>query len=332
MRAAAILVMEICSCLCYTDIPMDSLQASFNIVIPILLMMFFGWFLRWRNIMSAEAFSGMNKFCSSVLIPIVLFYNTYTIDFSQAWNPRLLAFAILSILFLCVAGYFLVPLIEEKPARRSVMVMSLFRSNFIIFAMIIATTLSGDAGAAAVTMLSALVIPLMNLLCIIILEINRAGDIHPGKMLLSLLKNPCLLSVLTGFLLQLLPIKLPILLQSTLRDISHCFSPLSIITLGGLFKISSVKQNAKNLTIALFLRLIAVPAIMLPIALGLGFRGPEFAALISLFIAPAAISTFSMSSAMGGDSDLSGQIVFFSSIFSVLTMFIWIYAMSSWIG
>jgi predicted permease len=308
-----------------------SLQASFNIVVPIIFLMLFGWVLRQRNILPLEVFSGINKFCSSVIIPVLLFYNTYTIDFSQAWNPRFIGFALASVIVLCAAGYFVMCFIEKNPARRSVMVLSVFRSNYLIFAIIIATTLCGDAGAGPVTMLSALVIPLMNILCILILEIGRAENIRPIKLILGFFKNPYLLSAVLGFAMQMLPFRLPEILQNTLRDVSNCFTPLSVITLGGLFKIHSVKQNIKNLVIVIFFRLILIPAIMLPIVIALGFRGPEFAALMSMFIAPVAISLFSMSAAMGGDSELSGQIILFSSVISIFTIFVWIYLITPWI-
>lgn len=317
---------------CEKEVLMSSLQASLNIVVPILLMMLFGWFLRRRKIVSEESFSNINKFCSSVLIPILLFYNTYTTDLSQTWNPRLIGFAVVSVIVLCVAGFFIMSLIEKVPARRAVMVLSLFRSNYVIFAIIIATILCGDAGTGPVTMLSAIVIPIMNLLCIIVLEISRAGDIRPVKLLLNFLKNPLLLSALFGFAMQALPFTLPDMLENVFRDISRCTTPLSIIALGGLFQAVSVKRNFKDLVVTLFCRLIAVPAIMLPISIWLGFRGPEFVALMSLFMAPAAINVFNMSTAMGGDSDLTGQIVLFSSVISVFTMFFWIYLMTPWIG
>ena len=44
-----------------------------------------------------------------------------------------------------------------------------------------------------------------------------------------------------------------------------------------------------------------------------------------MFGAPTAVSSFTMAQQMDGDSELAGQLVVFSSAFSILTIFIWIF-------
>ncbi|HCP14740.1 MAG TPA: AEC family transporter, partial [Peptococcaceae bacterium] len=71
-------------------------------------------------------------------------------------------------------------------------------------------------------------------------------------------------------------------------------------------------------------RLILVPVLLLPTAIMLGFRGLELAGLLALFASPSAVSSFTMAKQMDGDSELAGQLVVYSSAFSILTMFLWI--------
>ena len=63
----------------------------------------------------------------------------------------------------------------------------------------------------------------------------------------------------------------------------------------------------------------------LPIAVALGFRGIELGTLITMLAAPGAVSSFTMAEQMGADGDLAGQIVVFTSLFSIITMFFWIF-------
>ena len=44
-----------------------------------------------------------------------------------------------------------------------------------------------------------------------------------------------------------------------------------------------------------------------------------------MFAAPGAVSSFTMAEQMGADGDLAGQIVVFTSLFSIITMFFWIF-------
>ena len=44
-----------------------------------------------------------------------------------------------------------------------------------------------------------------------------------------------------------------------------------------------------------------------------------------MFAAPTAVSSFQMAKQMDGDGDLAGQIVVFTSAFSIVTVFGWIF-------
>ena len=74
-------------------------------------------------------------------------------------------------------------------------------------------------------------------------------------------------------------------------------------------------------------KLIIVPAIFLPIAIAMGFRDAELVALLALFGSPTAVSSFTMAQQMGGDSELAGHLVVLGSLFSIITMFFWIFAL-----
>ena len=76
-------------------------------------------------------------------------------------------------------------------------------------------------------------------------------------------------------------------------------------------------------------RLIVMPLIFLTIAILLGFRGEELIALMVMLAAPPAVSSFTMAQQMEGDSELAGGLVVFGSLFAVLTMFVWIFALKS---
>ncbi len=55
-----------------------------------------------------------------------------------------------------------------------------------------------------------------------------------------------------------------------------------------------------------------------------GFRGVEFVTLVAIFASPCAVVSFAMAQQMGGDADLAGNCVVFTSALSCLTMFGWI--------
>ena len=79
----------------------------------------------------------------------------------------------------------------------------------------------------------------------------------------------------------------------------------------------------KEVLLVLGAKLLVFPALFLGIALLLGFRDAPLAVLLTVFGAPIAVSSFTMAQQMG--DKLAGQLVVFSSIFSIGTMFLLIF-------
>ena len=75
-------------------------------------------------------------------------------------------------------------------------------------------------------------------------------------------------------------------------------------------------------------RLLIVPAIMIPVTVSLGFTGPAMVGLMCIFIAPCATTSFNLASAMDSDADLAAQLVVFTSLCSLLTIFGWIFLLT----
>jgi len=99
--------------------------------------------------------------------------------------------------------------------------------------------------------------------------------------------------------------------------------------LGGSFSFSAVSGYWKQLVMGVAGRLIVVPLIFMPIAIAMGFRNAELVVLMTLFASPTAVSSFTMAQQMGGDAQLAGQQVVFTSLFSVLTIFLWTFVLKT---
>lgn len=99
--------------------------------------------------------------------------------------------------------------------------------------------------------------------------------------------------------------------------------------LGGQFKPQNVRKNLRPICMATFGRLIVVPAVMLGLAMLLGFRGVEMGVVLVAFAAPTAVVSFVMAQNMGADSELASQLVLSTTVFSVFTLFLFIYALKA---
>ena len=95
--------------------------------------------------------------------------------------------------------------------------------------------------------------------------------------------------------------------------------------MGASFTFASVREHRHLLTVCLLGKLVLLPAVWLVVGALLGFKGAQLCALMIIFAAPTALTSFPMAKEMGGNSALAGEIVVFTSAFSMLTTFLWIW-------
>ncbi|MDE5855697.1 MAG: AEC family transporter, partial [Anaeroplasmataceae bacterium] len=111
-------------------------------------------------------------------------------------------------------------------------------------------------------------------------------------------------------------------IPDTITSLGRVATPLALLVLGGRFEFKAVKNLWRQLTIAVSMRLVIVPAIALVVAYFMGFKNStQFAILISLFASPIAVSSAPMAAQMGQDEELAGQIVVWTSALSAFSLF-----------
>ncbi len=303
---------------------MENFILSFNVVTPLFIIMSLGYYLKYIKLLDKQTLNVMNSVCFKVFLPILLFFNIYQSDVKSSFNINLITFSISSIVILFVVLCFLIPKIEKDNKKRGVMIQGIFRSNFVIFGMPIATSIYGEGNIGTTALLIAVIVPLFNLLSVISLELFRDGEINLKKILKGIITNPLIIASAIGILFVTLNITLPTFIEKSVSDIAKIATPLSLILLGGSFSFSHIKEYLNHTIIIVFNKLIFVPLIFIPIAIKLGFRGIELLTILLIFAAPVAVSTFQMSKQMDGDSILAEQSIVFTCLFCIPTVFLWI--------
>ncbi|MEM1485314.1 AEC family transporter [Oscillospiraceae bacterium PP1C4] len=304
---------------------MENAKLAFEIIFPLAAMMGLGYALRLLKLWDELTLARMNGIVFRIFFPIQLFTNIYHTELESAFDKRLTMFAIITVLVSAAAIYMVVPLFVKDASRCGVMIQGAYRSNFILFGLPIAAAVSGGGGAGVASVLIAFIVPIFNMISVVILERYRGAKPNIKKMLIGIASNPLIITSITGLLVLKLGIHLPDMLDKTMTDISKVNTPLALMVLGGTFRFSAVRANLRALIAAMTVRLIIVPAVFLPIAIGMGFHGVQLAVLLGMYAAPTAVSSFTMAQQMDADYELAGQIVVFSSLCSVLTIFGWVF-------
>ena len=255
----------------------------------------------------------------------MMFYSIYTTELATSFRPNLMLFGACGVLIIFFLLMLIIPRIEKDNKRRGVLVQAIFRSNFVLFGIPIVGNIFGDQNIAVASMMIAIIVPIYNVLAVLALETFRGGKFSLLPILKGVLKNPMILGAIAGATLLILGVEVPKPILKPIGQISAATTPVALIILGASFKFGSTHAHRKQLLGAIFGRLILVPAIILSLAAFVfGFRGIEFVTLIAIFASPCAVVSFAMAQQMGGDSDLAGNCVVFTSALSCFTMFCWI--------
>lgn len=116
-------------------------------------------------------------------------------------------------------------------------------------------------------------------------------------------------------------------LYTVVKDLKAIATPLALIVLGGQFEFSAVKGMTKEITVAAVWRIVLAPLIGIGIAVLLDsftpikFGAEVYPTLIALFGTPVAVSSAIMAGAMDNDKQLATQLVVWTSIGSIITIF-----------
>lgn len=306
---------------------MDNLIVSLNVVLPLFLMMALGYFLARIRLFDKKTLKAMNNLIFKVFLPILLFMNIYNTDIGTSFHPKLIVFSVISLLVIYVVVFLVIVLIEKDNTKRGVLIQGIFRSNFIIFGIPITAALLGDTNVGGTAMMIAVVIPIYNALSVVALSVFNGSKINIRKILKDIITNPLIIASVVSVVVLMSGLKLPEVLEKTASDLGKIATPLALVVLGGSFEFHALKGYGKQLTIGLLGKLVITPLIFIPIAAALGFRGGEMVALMAMFCAPTAVSSFTMAQQMGGDDTLAGALVVFGSLFSVVTIFVWTFAL-----
>ena len=306
---------------------MENLILSFNLVAPIFLLMAIGWLLVNRTKLADEALMAkLNTLVFQLFLPCMLFRNVYQVDLREEFSGTVVLFAAGSLLLLVAILWVVVPRVVKNPRQQGVVIQGIFRSNYVIFGVTVVTNLYGAEHAAMASLLSAVLVPMYNLLAVIVLTVFGDGKaLSIRGMLWKIAKNPLILATLAGIVVALSGISFPSFVDDTLADLAGLATPLAFLVLGGQFDCSKIRGNLKITLPVLAVKLVVLPVLTIPVMVCLGYRGSDLLSLVLAYQTPVAVSSYIMAEQAGADGQLAGQLVVFSSAVCLVTLFVTIF-------
>lgn len=321
------------------------LITAVNALFPLIITILLGYFLKCRGFLSQDFLKVGNKIVFNICLPAMLFVNVYDIAGFSAINWDIVLYAIAAFFAVVAVGFLITVLTTLVPERRGVIWQCTFRSNFGIIGLSLAAALGGEQAVAVAAIVSSFTVPLFNVVSVIALSVftdGSKGKTSVKKIVLNIIKNPLIIGVVAGLAVlgirELQNAVFGRLIFSLERDTYFIYkvlsnlktmcTPLALLVLGGQFEFSAVKGLLKEIVSGTVSRIVIAPLIGIGCAVlitahtdWLACGVNEYPALIAMFGSPVAVSSAVMAGNMGSDEQLATQLVVWTSIFSIFTIF-----------
>lgn len=310
---------------------MDNLIFSLNATAPVFIMMLLGLAFKKIGWIDDNFADKMNKFVYVVPLPVLVFEDLATVDFSQVWDLKFLLFCfgatLVGIILAVAVSFFL-----RERSMRGEFIQASYRSSAALLGIAFIQNIYGESGMAPLMILGS--VPLYNVMAVVILSVfapekQRLGRTMVKRTLIGIITNPTVLGILAGFLWSALRIPMPPILAKTVSNVSAVATPLGLMAMGATFDIRKAFARMKPALGAAALKLIGFSALFLPVAVMLGFRREELVAVLVMLGSATTVSCFVMAKNMGHDGVLTSSVVMLTTMISAFTLTGWLYILRS---
>ncbi len=319
------------------------LVTAVNAVAPVVLLILLGYILKQKNFITKDFVKIGNKLVFNVCLPCMLFINVYSIESFRSIDWSIVIYGVSMIFVIFALGLATALAITKVPERRGVILQCSFRSNLAIIGLSLASTLGGGEAVAVAAIISSFVVPVTNVLSVFALSMfvkdGTSNKSSVKNLLLNIAKNPLIIGVMVGMVfLGIRELQWALFgevvfsfsrdakfLYTAVNNLKSVATPFALLVLGGQFEFSAVKGLMKEIVAGTLWRIVLAPLLGLGVAALLsgrmGWGVNEFPGLVALFGSPVAVSSAVMASSMGADEQLATQLVVWTSIFSIVTIF-----------
>ena len=305
---------------------MENLIFSLNATIPIFLMMLLGMLFRKLGWMDEVFAAKMNKFVFLVPLPVLLFEQLATVDFSEVWDIKFILFCFV-VTAISITISTLISLLWKDRSIKGEFIQATYRSSAALLGIAFIQNIYGTVGMAPLMIIGS--VPLYNIMAVVVLSVFKPGNNSFDKALVKktlkgIATNPIIIGIVAGFVWSALKLPMPLILHKTVSSIGATATPMGLMSMGATFEMKKATSKMKPTLVAVFMKLIGFCAIFLPVAAMLGFRNEQLIAILVMLGSATTVSSFVMARNMGHEGTLSSGVIMMTTLLSAFTLTMWL--------
>lgn len=305
---------------------MENLIFSLNATIPIFLMMLLGMLFRKLGWMDEVFAAKMNKFVFLVPLPVSLFEQLATVDFSEVWDIKFILFCFV-VTAISITISTLISLLWKDRSVKGEFIQATYRSSAALLGIAFIQNIYGTAGMAPLMIIGS--VPLYNIMAVVVLSVFKPGNNSFDKALVKktlkgIATNPIIIGIVAGFVWSALKLPMPSILHKTVSSIGATATPMGLMSMGATFEMKKATSKMKPTLVAVFMKLVGFCVVFLPMAALLGFRNEEMIAILVMLGSATTVSCFVMARNMGHEGTLSSGVIMMTTLLSAFTLTMWL--------
>lgn len=298
-----------------------------SITAPIFIVIAIGFLIRKKNIISEDGVSLLNKLAYNIGLPSLIFLIITNYSLGDIFNVQIVKVIYLTYALLILLTILINFVIKRSGKTKGAIIVSSFRCNmaFVGFPIILAAY--GDLALAKASLIVAFLIPVNIVATIIIFKFynRREEGMGAGRLLLSFVKDPMIIGVISGILFSYFRIPVPEVFHESLDIISAMTVAIALLSIGASFRFVHLKNDFKIVSYAGFNKLILLPAVAFILSTFV-FKVETFDrnVMVILFATPLAVAAYIMAKELRSNHQLLASALILTTIASALTISAWL--------
>ncbi len=305
------------------------MQALLDIILPVFVVIGFGYVVTWRRLLSQSALDGLVEFTQNIAIPCLLFRAISQIDIQGTVNAPLIASYYVGAFASFVAGYAGARRLFGRSVEDAIAIgfCCLF-SNTILLGVPITERAFGPDSLADNFAIIAFHAPLCYLLGVTSMELVRNRSTSLGskftRVFNAMFRNPFVIAIALGFVANLTGLALPVPLTSSIDLIATAALPAALFGLGGILFQYRPEGDMRTIAMICSFSLVLHPAIVFGLGLAFGLDRDAFrSAVLTAAMAPG-VNAYIFANMYGTARRVAASSVLFATAASIVTVWLWL--------
>ncbi len=295
-------------------------------IIPVFIVIFIGLFARQKGFLQPEFINPANRLVYYFAIPAMVFSAIAKIDLKTQMNMTVILISMGMVLLAAGIAWFVRQMASIRVTSMGSFIQCSFHGNLGYIGFAIVFYYLGEEGLAKGAIIASFVMILQNILAILLLQYysKDAGPVSFFKAIKKAVGNPVILSAVAGIAFSFLNLELPIVIDRALTIIKGMALPLALLIIGATLSFEQFASRIRPLIISSLLKLVLMPGAALVCFSQFEMAQNEYIPALIILAAPTATMTYVMAKEIGGDPDLGGAAISFSTLISALTYMFWL--------